>query len=93
MELVHSSDVSITSTRYTIISKKVVIFSYHYDLFGGAVNPNNDFNYFYFLILSLYTTTCFSPYEPSSCGIYSHLWNLLRLQSQQMRILNVTKYE
>jgi hypothetical protein len=42
-----------------------------YDLFGGAINRNNVFNCFYFLILFLYTTTCFSPYGPSSGGIYT----------------------
>jgi hypothetical protein len=50
-----------------------------YDLFGGTVDSNNVFNCFYFLILFSYTTTCFGPYVPSSSGIYSHLWKLLRL--------------
>jgi hypothetical protein len=41
------------------------------DLFGGAINRNNVFSCFYFLILFLYTSTCFGPYGPSSGGIYT----------------------
>jgi hypothetical protein len=33
----------------------------YYNLFGGAVNRNNGLKSFYFLILFLYTTTCFGP--------------------------------
>jgi hypothetical protein len=62
------------------------------DLLGGAINRNNVFICFYFLILILYTITCFGPCGPSSGGIYTVTYGSYYAYNISFRLYNLYIY-